>query len=82
MTTKLTLTMDNAVIASAKKYASQTGKSVSDIVENYLMSLTAKKHKEEPIDPRIAKLKGSIRLPEDYDYKKVLGKAIRKKHNR
>ena len=39
MTTKLTLTIDDSVIAIAKKYAKQNGKSLSDIVENYLMSL-------------------------------------------
>ena len=44
MTTKLTLTIDDAVIAIAKKYAKQNGKSLSDIVENYLMSLSSKEH--------------------------------------
>jgi len=36
MTTKLTLTIEDTVIDSAKKYARQKGKSLSDIVENYL----------------------------------------------
>jgi hypothetical protein len=80
MTTKLTLTIDDSVIAMAKNYAKQTGKSLSDIVENYLMSLTSKEKKEEEISPRIMKLVGAVKLPKDFDYKKELSKAIAKKH--
>lgn len=80
MTTKLTLTIDDSVIAMAKSYAKQTGKSLSDIVENYLMSLTSKEKKEEEISPRIMNLVGAVKLPKDFDYKKELGKAIAKKH--
>ena len=80
MTTKLTLTIDDAVIAIAKKYAKQQGKSLSDIVENYLMSFKPKENKEETISPRILKLKGVIKLDNDFDYKKELGKSLAKKH--
>lgn len=80
MTTKLTLTIDDSVIAMAKNYAKQTGKSLSDIVENYLMSLTSKEKKEGEISPRIMKLVGAVKQPKDFDYKKELGKAIAKKH--
>lgn len=80
MTTKLTLTIDDSVIATAKKYAKQKGKSLSDIVENYLMSLTSKEKKENDISPRILKLMGTIQLPENFDYKKELTKELAKKH--
>ncbi|HQQ94759.1 MAG TPA: DUF6364 family protein [Bacteroidia bacterium] len=80
MTTKLTLTIDDAVISVAKKYAKQKGKSLSDIVENYLMSLTSKTRKPEVISPEILNLMGSLSLPENYDYKKELAKALRKKY--
>jgi hypothetical protein len=69
MTTKLTLTIDDAVISVAKKYAKNKGKSLSDIVENYLMTLTSKESKEEAISPRILKLMGTIELPEAKKYK-------------
>ena len=42
MTTKLTLTMEDKVIDSAKKYAQKNGKSLSHLVENYLKSITTK----------------------------------------
>ncbi|MEO6869719.1 MAG: DUF6364 family protein, partial [Ginsengibacter sp.] len=38
MTTKLTLTIEDKVISSAKKYAQKKGKSLSHLVENYLKS--------------------------------------------
>jgi hypothetical protein len=82
MTTKLTLTIDDSVIAIAKKYAKQKGKSLSDIVENYLMSLTSKEKKEESISPRILKLMGAIELPDNFDYKKELTKGLVKKYNK
>jgi len=80
MTTKLTLTIDDSVISIAKKYAKQKGKSLSDLVENYLMSLTSKENKEESISPRILKLMGAIELPSNFDYKKELTKGLAKKY--
>lgn len=80
MTTKLTLTIDDSVISVAKIYAKKNGKSISDIVENYLMSLTSKENKEENISPRILKLMGVIELPKDFDYKKELTKGLSKKY--
>ncbi len=80
MTTKLTLTIDDSVIASAKKYAKSKGKSLSDIVENYFVNLTAKENKDEEISPQILKLMGTIELPEDFDYKKELAKGLSKKY--
>lgn len=80
MNTKLTLTIDDAVISLAKKYAKQKGKSLSDIVENYLMSLTSKENKADDISPRILKLMGAIELPEHYEYKKELTKGLLRKY--
>lgn len=80
MTTKLTLTIDDSVVTVAKKYAKDKGKSLSDIVENYLLTLTSKESKEESISPRILKLMGSIELPEDFDYKKALTSGLTKKY--
>lgn len=80
MITKLTLTIDDSVISIAKKYAKKKGKSLSDIVENYLKSLTSKENKEENISPRILKLMGVIELPGNFNYKKELAKSLVKKY--
>ena len=40
MNTKLTLTIEQSVIEKAKKYAKNKERSLSDLIENYLKSLT------------------------------------------
>jgi len=80
MTTKLTLTVDDTVINQAKKYAKLKGRSLSDVVETYLKTLSANLEEEDDINPRIKSMMGVISLPEDFDYKKELRKAIAQKH--
>ena len=80
MTTKLTLTIDDAVISSAKKYAREKNTSLSGIVENYLKSITVKEPRTTGISPKILKLMGSVKLPDDFDYKRQPGKALAKKY--
>jgi len=76
MSTKLTLTIEDTVIDSAKKYARQKGKSLSDIAENYLKSISASEESVQTLSPRVAKLMGSVKLPEDFDYKKRAGQGF------
>lgn len=80
MTTKLTLTIDDDVIAVAKKYAKKNGKSLSTLVENYLKSLTSTHSEEESISPRVLKMMGKIKLNEEFDYKNTLAKELSKKY--
>jgi hypothetical protein len=80
MTTKLTLTMEGQVIKSAKKYARQNGKSLSAMVENYLKSISADQELSQELSPKVTRLLGVIKLPEDFDYKKELGNALAKKY--
>jgi len=82
MTTKLTLSIDDQVIESAKKYAKGKGKSLSGIVENYLKSISNTKSGAREISPRIKKLMGSIHLPKNFDYKSELGKEMSKKYSK
>jgi Family of unknown function (DUF6364) len=82
MTTKLTLSIDDQVIESAKKYARGKGKSLSGIVENYLKSISSTKPGAREISPKIKKLMGSIHLPKNFDYKSELGKEMSKKYSK
>lgn len=75
MNTKLTLTIEKAVIEQAKKYAKEQGRSLSDLVENYFKALAnhykIENTKNEVADEEISfvrKLKGSLKAPTDYDY--------------
>jgi hypothetical protein len=80
MTIKLTLTIDDSVITAAKKYAKNTGKSLSYIVENNLKILTSREPKDESISPRIFKLMDSIELPENFEYNSALKDSLSKKY--
>ena len=82
MTTKLTLTIEDKVISSAKKYAQKKGKSLSHLVENYLKSISVKETVNPPVSPKISKLMGIIKLPNDFDYKTELTNALSKKYKK
>ena len=82
MTTKLTLTIEQGIIKIAKTYAHKQGRSLSDLVENYLKALVQNNSKMEEISPKVKKLMGVIKLPKDFDYKKVLGEEINKRYSR
>jgi len=81
MNTKLTLTIEQSLIDKAKKYAKGKGRSLSDIVENYL-KVIIKEDDPKVIDstPIATSLRGSFKAPEDFDYKKELAKGLSKKY--
>ncbi|HET8828778.1 MAG TPA: DUF6364 family protein [Pelobium sp.] len=79
MTTKLTLTVEKSVIERAKFYAKNTGRSVSELVENYLESIT-RDNVENELSPRLKKIVGAVNLPTDFDEEAELRAAIEKKH--
>lgn len=82
MTTKLTLTIEEQVIKTAKKYAQKKGRSLSGLVENYLKALAAEGNLTNELSPRVSRLKGSIKLPSNYNYKKLLEENISQRHGK
>ena len=80
MLTKLTLTVEKKVIEKAKSYAKETGRSLSELVENYLSTITGDKNPTD-LSPKLKKLVGSVQLPEDFDESKERLSAIEKKHS-
>ena len=81
MNTKLTLTIERSLIDKAKKYAKGKGRSLSDIVENYL-KVIIKEDITKVIDstPITSSLRGSFNAPQDFDYKKELSKGLSEKY--
>lgn len=79
MTTKLTLTVDKSIIERAKSYAKKTGRSLSELIETYLDTVTQEDNGSE-LSPALKKLVGSVRLPADFDEDKELREALEKKH--
>ncbi len=83
MSTKLTLTVDKTIIEAAKKYAKSNGRSLSNIIEEYLKSLTQDKldESEFEISPLVESLWGSVKpLPNSIDYKEILADELAKKY--
>lgn len=86
MNTKLTLTVDKSVVEMAKKYAKEKGESLSSMVENYFKFVaakyrqTAKKEEDIEITPLIESLAGSLKVPDDFDEKEELLKALEEKY--
>jgi len=81
MKTKLTLTIEQSVIEKAKKYASEKGRSLSDIIENYLKVIAKGVGKKDvELTPMVKSLKGSFKAPKNFDYKGELSKILAKKY--
>jgi hypothetical protein len=81
--TKLILAIEQELISKAKKYPKNKGRSLSDLVENYFKVITKTSEIENDsfeISPKVNSLMGSVKLPEGFDYKKVLSEEINKKH--
>jgi hypothetical protein len=75
------------VIQKAKQYASAQKKSLSDIVENYLRSITndVGTDNEFELTPIVKSLKGSFKETDqlagnEHDYKSVLAEELSKKY--
>jgi hypothetical protein len=80
MTTKLTLTVEQTVIKKAKSYAKHTGRSLSELVENYLDTLTEDSDHTHKLSPRLKKIVGVVKLPPDFDEKAELRSYFENKH--
>jgi len=83
MANKLTLSIKEQVVLEAKQYAKEHGKSLSNIVEEYLKSLgsSASKSKELDLSDIVKELKGSVKLPKDFkSYKTSLEDALLEKY--
>ena len=75
MNTKLTLSLEKEVIEKAKIYAKGTGRSLSEMVENYFRNLISKSEKNNnesnDIAERLKKITGVVTLPDDFDIEKA-----------
>lgn len=85
MSTKLTLSVDKRVIEEAKKYARSNGRSLSNIIEEYLKSLVQHDTNDDDfkISPAVKALWGSVKVPESLKgktYKDIIGDEIEKKY--
>ncbi|TDB64123.1 DUF6364 family protein [Arundinibacter roseus] len=83
MSTKLTLTLEKEVIEKAKEYAHEQKRSLSNLIEEYLRSITeGKEAKDIELTPLVKSLKGSVKIPESgsFDEKQILEDELIKKY--
>lgn len=71
METKLTLRMDEALIARAKREAGKRGSSLSKMVSGYFQAITTKE-KTSDLPPVTAKLVGSLKGARVESYRRHL----------
>jgi len=74
MDAKLTLKLDKYVIDKAKEYAASHQRSLSRMIESYLKTLIEKEKPQSgdiEISPFVKSLRTGVKVPADYDYKKV-----------
>jgi Family of unknown function (DUF6364) len=76
MTTKLTLSVDAAVISRAKRYAKRSGVSVSALVENYL-AVVSQPPSAPKAPPRLQELRGILKGADVSQYRKHLERKYR-----
>lgn len=84
MNTKLTLSLEKTVIENAKIYAKGTGRSLSEMVENYFKSLMSNsnnnKNNEDEFESSIKKITGIVSLPPNFDEKKAVQEYLEEKY--
>jgi len=80
MDTKLTLKLDQSVIEKAKEYAKSQRTSLSQIIENYLLTITSEKDSKDNITPLVKSLSGIIDLSNEQDYKKGYAEFLTNKY--
>jgi Family of unknown function (DUF6364) len=82
MQTKLTLSLEKDVIENAKLFAKGTGRSLSEMVENYFRSLTENNtaKTEDLYHAKLNKISGVITLPKDFDEKKSMEEYLENKY--
>lgn len=77
MTTKLTLSMDEAVVREAKRIAKENNTSVSAMFTRLVKSMAAGRSQPVEIGPLTRKATGLLKgVPPDRDYKELLTEAL------
>lgn len=72
MKSKLTLTMEESIIKKAKLYAKHTGRSLSELIGNYLETLTEENTNMGGLSLKLKRIAGAVKLPKDFDEKAVI----------
>ena len=78
--TKLTLSVEEAVVEKAKRIAEANQTSVSAMFSQFVCSTAAEPKRRTKIGPLTRKLSGVVKLPAGKDYKEAITEALMDKH--
>jgi len=78
MQSKLILSIDKEIIERAKAFASRSNRSLSEIIDSYLVRITDKEIGQ--VDSVLSKLVGVIDLHEEFNEKEEFRRILREKH--
>ena len=79
MSTKLTLSIDPAIVRRAKELAKQRRKSLSRLVEDYLRFASADLEKLPTISSRVRAISDSLQMPPGASYDRLREQYLREK---
>ncbi len=80
MDKKLTLSLNENIIETAKHYAKSNNMSLSKLIESYLGTLTKGEKKKNEITPLVESLSGVISIDDDLDIKDEYAKYLIEKY--
>lgn len=80
MNSKLTLTIEKSTIDKAKRYAKQSGRSLSGLIESYLEKLTKMEAPPEEVPEEFKGLFGLVDLSSEMDDKQMIRLILAEKH--
>ena len=81
MDTILTLNIDQKVIEKAENYAKNSKRTISQLVEDYLITISSRKHDENlQLGPITSQLAGIIEYDDIINHKELLADALMEKH--
>ncbi len=81
MNNKLTLNLNKHIIESAKEYAKNHKVSLSQLIENYISSLTKREEKDTKVSALVESLTGVIPNEEETDYRKDYHAYLNQKYS-
>ena len=77
----LTINIDKNVIESAEIYAKHTKKTVSQLVEEYLLSISSNAvDNDRPLGPITTQIAGIIKMDKAINHKELLSDALMEKY--
>ena len=83
---QLTITLDDNLLQAAQEYARRQGQELNKVVTELLKAAVQPatdapdSQSAQAFSPRIQRLYGAVKVPADFDYKKVLEEAIQEKY--